>query len=117
MHLPLFILLLLSACATYPQQPPANLADPAYQSTIKAIQTKVNKNWLYLSNAKISGLSVTVLVKLNEKGEVIEDVVTHSSGNPGFDASLHRAIRKSSPLPIPPSQSHLFRSFDLVFQQ
>lgn len=44
---------------------------------------------------------VRFLVKLLPTGEVVEIKLTKSSGNAAYDAAVERAIRKSSPLPLP----------------
>jgi colicin import membrane protein len=44
---------------------------------------------------------VRFLVRLLPTGEVIDIRRTQSSGNPAYDEAVERAIRKSSPLPLP----------------
>ena len=44
---------------------------------------------------------VRFLVKLLPTGEVVDVRRTQSSGNPAYDEAVERAIRKSSPLPLP----------------
>jgi len=49
-------------------------------------------------------------------GEVLDVTLKRSSGNPGLDSSIERAIRKSSPLPKPDDPSLFQRSFPLKFK-
>jgi colicin import membrane protein len=44
-------------------------------------------------------------------GEVINVRLTKSSGNAAYDGAVERAIRKSSPLPLPPADKGLFEQF------
>lgn len=44
-------------------------------------------------------------------GEVINVRMTKSSGNAAYDNAVERAIRKSSPLPLPPPERGLFETF------
>lgn len=47
---------------------------------------------------------VRFLVRLLPTGEVTDIRCTQSSGNPAYDEAVERAIRKSSPLPLPPDR-------------
>jgi colicin import membrane protein len=55
-------------------------------------------NWRVPSN---DNLSAKVRITLNPRGEVLSVLITQSSGDDAFDASLKAAIERSSPLPIP----------------
>lgn len=50
-------------------------------------------------------------VTLIPSGEVINVRMTKSSGNSAYDGAVERAIRKSSPLPLPPPDKGLFEQF------
>jgi len=81
------------------------------------IQQKVNRNWLR-PPATAQGLSCRIQVKLIPGGDVVEARVIRSSGNPAFDSSAEKAVRKASPLPLPgdPGLFSLFRNFDFEFR-
>jgi protein TonB len=44
-------------------------------------------------------LQAIALLTIDREGQVIRYELTRSSGNPSFDASVHRAVQASSPLP------------------
>jgi colicin import membrane protein len=48
-------------------------------------------------------------------GEVISVRLTKSSGHPGYDAAVERAILKSSPLPLPDDKALFERNLYLIF--
>ena len=72
----------------------------AYQNqmlgTIKA-------NWAWVGQN--NNLSVVVQFNIRENGDIIGLKVVQPSGDPSYDESVLRAVRKSSPLPAPP-ESH-----------
>ena len=52
---------------------------------------------------RTQALETHVSVRLDARGNVIgEPQITRRSGNPWYDDSVVRAIRKASPLPPPP---------------
>jgi len=69
----------------------------AYQnqmlSTIKA-------NWAWVGQN--TNLRVVVEFQIRENGNIIALKITQPSGDPSYDESVLRAVRKSSPLPPPP---------------
>ncbi len=48
--------------------------------------------------------TATVDIQIDAAGNILNPKLVHSSGNPSFDSATLRAIRKSSPLPSPPSE-------------
>lgn len=50
-------------------------------------------------------------ITLIPTGEVINVRMQKSSGNAAYDGAVERAIRKSSPLPLPPADRGLFETF------
>lgn len=49
-------------------------------------------------------LVVELRIVIEKDGRVSEERIERGSGNPYFDDSVRRAIRKASPLPVPPEQ-------------
>ncbi|MHB1240465.1 MAG: cell envelope integrity protein TolA [Gammaproteobacteria bacterium] len=81
---------------------------------VQIIQNQVERNWLRPPGSA-SGLSCTVEVQLIPSGDVVGVRIAQSSGDPVFDRSVETAVRKASPLPLPPD-STLFNQFrDLTF--
>ncbi|MBI1309393.1 MAG: TonB family protein [Proteobacteria bacterium] len=89
-----------------------NLAD---QGAVDAIRQKVNSNWTFTPGADTRGLQVSVIITVDEQGHLTSLRISQSSGQPAFDASLDRAIRKSDPLPIPTGQYDKFKELELIF--
>ncbi len=81
------------------------------------ITQKVERNWLRPGNIK-EGLSCEVMVRLIPGGEVVSVQITQSSGDPVFDRSVERAVRKASPLPLPDDSSMFpyFRELKFIFK-
>jgi colicin import membrane protein len=90
-----------------------NLAD---SGAVSAIQGAINKNWFILPGMDTRNLTVTVQISLASNGQLSSIHISHPSGNPSFDESLLRAVRKSIPLPIPPDKFEKFREMELSFQ-
>jgi colicin import membrane protein len=62
-------------------------------------------------------LSTEIRVQLSAGGEVLGTRVVRRSGNPWYDESVERAIKKASPLPRPPEADEwifVFRPGDLL---
>lgn len=91
-----------------------NMAD---NGVVSAIQGAINKNWFFTPGADTRNLAVTVVIRITPQGDLTYLQVTRPSGNPGFDASLVRAVRKSVPLPIPADKYEKFKEMELTFQQ
>ena len=54
---------------------------------------------------------VQVHIRILPGGEVFDVSITKPSGNPTYDAAIERAVRSSSPLPVPAPNSELFSQF------
>lgn len=84
---------------------PARLP-PEYLAYFRALDERVRSNWTVpdLAVKDRGSLFVQVRVAIEPDGRVSEVRMEKSSGNPYFDDSVLRAIRKASPLPVPPEQ-------------
>jgi TonB family protein len=60
----------------------------------------IRENWAWPGQR--SDLKVTVRFGIRENGEITGIKVVQPSGDPSYDESVLRAVRKSSPLPSPP---------------
>lgn len=61
---------------------------------------KIKERWTWVG--KNSNLEVTVRFGIQENGEVVQLRVIEASGDPSYDDSVIRAVRKASPLPPTP---------------
>lgn len=61
----------------------------------------VTRNWVLQPGFRRQLLETEVHVRLAAGGEVIDIDIKRRSGNPWYDESVERAIRKSNPLPAP----------------
>jgi TonB family protein len=78
--------------------------------SIQAVRLKVNRSWIRPMTAQ-SGLKCRVRVRSSPNGDVTEAQVIQSSGEPLFDTSVHNAILKASPLPVPEDQELFTKNF------
>jgi TonB family protein len=69
----------------------------SYRNKVFAI---IRDNWAWPGQR--SDLKVTVKFGIRENGEITGIKVVQPSGDPSYDESVLRAVRKSSPLPSPP---------------
>lgn len=81
------------------------------------IQRQVQRYWDPLPTIP-TGLSCTVFVKLTLRGEVVDVQIIRSSGNALFDRSVESAVRKASPIEVPPDTPVVngFREFTFEFK-
>lgn len=77
----------------------APYAKVAYQNQL---QEHVKAGWRWMSRA--SRLRTLVRVKISPNGDIADVRVEESSGNSSFDDSVVRAVRKASPVPVPPKE-------------
>jgi TolA protein len=62
-------------------------------------------------------LEASVRFNITETGEVVNVRITRASGDPGYDASVERAIRGATPLPPPPELYRKeFSDVELIFR-
>jgi TolA protein len=69
---------------------------PAYYGVIR---DKVQDNWIYPEGLKDNKISVIVSIKIARTGRLLDVSVEKSSGDPAFDSSLLKAVRKAAPFP------------------
>ena len=80
------------------------------------IRARIRGNIIY-DLSRIPGNPESIFdVTLLPTGEVLNVVKRKSSGNPGYDEAVERAIYKSSPLPKPDSPSVFRRQLELHFR-
>ena len=80
--------------------------NPELLDYFRRLEERVRGSWnlpgaLVRDSAK---LVVELRIVIEKDGRVSEERIERGSGNPYFDDSVRRAIRKASPLPIPPEQ-------------
>ena len=68
----------------------------------------MGKNWRVPSN---DDLKATVRITMNSDGRVLSVLITKSSGDDAFDASIKAAIERSSPLPVPDDDALFQKEF------
>ena len=75
----------------------------------------IKEQWTWVG--KVTDLEVTVRFGILENGEVIGLRVVEASGDPSYDDSVLRAMRKAAPLPSPPDNYRKdFMSVELTFR-
>jgi colicin import membrane protein len=74
------------------------------------IELKVYQNWIKPPTAA-KGLVSELKVTLIPTGDVIDVQLAKSSGDPVYDKSVQAAVKKASPLPLPPAEEGLFDTF------
>ena len=86
--------------------PGAARVPPEILAYARALDEKVRANWTVpeLAQKDVGGLIVQVRITIEKDGRVSNIRMEKDSGNPYFDDSVRRAIRKASPLPVPPDQ-------------
>ena len=60
----------------------------------------IKENWAWVGQR--SNLRVVVHFGIKENGEIVGLKIVQPSGDPSYDESVVRAVKKSSPLPVPP---------------
>ncbi len=81
------------------------------------IKSRIEQRWIKPASTKI-GMVCVVRVSLIPSGEVINVQYIERSGNAAFDQSVYVAVKRSSPLPLPPVEyglSDRFRQIELKF--
>ncbi|MCL1925821.1 MAG: TonB C-terminal domain-containing protein [Syntrophorhabdaceae bacterium] len=79
---------------------------PEMMEFFSRLEERVRESWI-LPEALVrdaSGLMVEVRITIEKDGRVSDTRIEKGSGNVYFDESVRRAIRKASPLPIPPER-------------
>jgi colicin import membrane protein len=79
---------------------------PELRDYFRRLEESVRNSWV-LPGALVrdaAKLIVELRIVIEKDGRVSEERIERGSGNPYFDDSVRRAIRKASPLPVPPEQ-------------
>jgi colicin import membrane protein len=79
---------------------------PELRDYFRRLEERVRGSWV-LPAAMVrdaSKLVVELRIVIEKDGRVSEERIERGSGNLYFDDSVQRAIRKASPLPVPPEQ-------------
>jgi colicin import membrane protein len=79
---------------------------PELSDYFRRLEESVRSSWV-LPGALVrdaAKLVVELRIVIEKDGRVSQERIERGSGNPYFDDSVRRAIRKASPLPVPPEQ-------------
>ena len=77
--------------------------------------TTIKENWAWVGQR--SNLKVVVQFGVKENGDIVGLKIVQPSGDPSYDESVLRAVKKSSPLPAPPeSYRKDFADVELTFR-
>jgi len=94
----------------------AEAASRAVAGWTDKIRQKIRGNIIYDLSLVKPNAEAIYDVTLLPTGEVLGATMRKSSGNPGYDEAVYRAILKSSPLPKPDSPSAFRRQLELHFR-
>ncbi|MDJ0787150.1 MAG: TonB family protein [Myxococcota bacterium] len=108
-----------TAVARGPRGPtgPGIVLPPEVVGWMRQAKVHVTRAWVLAPNFRTLPLETEIAVRVDRSGAVRATRITRRSGNPWFDESVERAIRKASPLPPPPEAeewSFIFRPEDLL---
>lgn len=79
------------------------------------MRSRIKESWTWVGRR--SDLEVTVRFGIRENGEIVGLRILQASGDPSYDDSVVRAVRKASPLPGPPeSYRRDFMDVELTFR-
>jgi TonB family protein len=90
---------------------------PAVLAWMRSAKIHVTRAWVLAPGFRTQSLSTEIRVRLNASGAVLGTQVVRRSGNPWYDESVERAIKKASPLPPPPKADEwlfVFRPEDVL---
>jgi len=77
--------------------------------------SSIKDNWAWVGQK--SNLKVVVHFSIKDNGEIAGLKIVQPSGDPSYDESVLRAVKKSSPLPPPPESSRKdFADVELTFR-
>jgi colicin import membrane protein len=82
---------------------------------VATIAQKVNNNWLRPAG-NVDGLSCDVIVTQTMSGDVIDVRLQECANDVAFQRSVERAVRKASPLPLPPDPEVFDREIFFTFK-
>jgi len=75
---------------------------PEVIAWMRSAKVHVTRAWVLAPGFRTQSLSTEIRVRLSAGGDVLGTRVMRRSGNPWYDESVERAIKKASPLPPPP---------------
>lgn len=75
---------------------------PEVMAWMRSAKIHVTRAWVLAPGFRTQPLSTEIRVRLSAGGDVLGTRVMRRSGNPWYDESVERAIKKASPLPPPP---------------
>lgn len=78
------------------------VVSPEVLAWMRQAKMHVRQAWVLAPGFRAEPLVTEIAVRLDARGDVRNTEVVRRSGNPWFDESVERAIRKASPLPAPP---------------
>ena len=87
----------------------------ALQAWSDRIRAKIRGNIVLPPNIE-GNPEAKFAISLLPDGQVLNATTTKSSGNPALDTAIERAIRKSSPLPLPDNPSVFQREFQISYK-
>ena len=90
---------------------------PEVMAWMRSAKVHVTRAWVLPPGFRTQPLSTEIRVQLSAGGEVLGTRVVRRSGNPWYDESVERAIKKASPLPRPPEADEwifVFRPEDVL---
>ena len=87
---------------------------PEYVKYYSEMKARIKNSWTWVGRR--TDLTVTVSFSVQDNGEISSLKITRSSGDPSYDDSVIRALRRSSPLAPPPeSYRKEFMDVELAF--
>lgn len=79
------------------------------------LESSIRRGWNWHDTS--AALVATVSFRISERGDVSDVSLVQGSGNPYYDESIIRAVKKASPVPPPPAQFYNdFRFVELDFK-
>jgi len=93
------------------------IVSPEELAWMRRAKAHVTQAWVLAPGFRAQPLEAEVEVRVGPTGEVLDVRLSRRSGNPWFDESVERAVRKASPLPPPPEADEwpfVFRPQDLL---
>jgi len=90
---------------------------PEVMAWMRSAKIHVTRAWVLAPGFRTQILSTEIRVRLSAGGQVLGTRVARRSGNPWYDESVERAIKKASPLPPPPEADEwlfVFRPEDVL---
>jgi colicin import membrane protein len=81
------------------------------------MEDTIKRNWVWPGQRSNRKLGVTVRWSVKDNGEIIGLKIVQPSGDPAYDDSVVRAVRKSSPLPpVPEGLAKDFAEVEYTFR-